>query len=58
MEIIAQREKLIQKINGLHFATLIDGDSEMSRCKGFIALQDHGKVFKVAFRNIQLMENP
>ena len=30
----------------------------MSRCKGFIALQDHGKVFKVAFRNIQLMENP
>lgn len=54
MEIIAQGETLIQKINGVHFATLVDQDKEMSRAKGFIALQDHGKGCKVAFRNIRL----
>ena len=56
MEIIAVGDMLIQKINGVHFATLIDNDSEMSRAKGFIALQDHGKGCIVAFRNIRLKE--
>lgn len=54
MEIIAQGPKLIQKINGVEFATVIDRDSDMSRKKGFIALQDHGKGCIVAFRNLRL----
>jgi hypothetical protein len=29
----------------------------MSRAKGFIALQDHGKGCSVAFRNIRLKED-
>ena len=56
MEIICKGPKLIQKINGVHFATLIDHDSEWSRKKGWIALQDHGKGCTVAFRNIRLKE--
>lgn len=56
MEIIAKGDKLVQKINGVHFATLIDQDAEMSRAKGFIAFQDHGKGCTVAFRNIRLKE--
>ena len=58
LEITAQGEKLIQKINGQHFATLIDRDAELSRSKGFIAFQDHGKGCIVAFRNIRLQCNP
>ncbi len=56
MEIIATGDMIIQKINGVHFATVIDHDSEMSRSKGFIAFQDHGKGCTVAFRNIRLKE--
>ncbi len=54
MEIVAQGPKLIQKINGVEFAAVIDRDSEMSRKRGFIALQDHGKGCVVAFRNLRL----
>jgi len=54
MEIIAMGPKLVQKINGVEFATVIDHDEEMSRKKGFIALQDHGKGCIVAFRNLRL----
>ena len=56
MEIIARGDRLIQKINGVHFATLVDKDSEMSRAKGWIAFQDHGKGCKVAFRKIRLKQ--
>jgi len=56
MEIIATGEKIVQKINGVHFATVIDRDGEMSRTKGVIAFQDHGKGCIVAFRNIRLKE--
>ena len=56
LEIIAEGNELIQKINGVHFATVIDRDTEMSRSKGFIALQDHGKGCVVAFRNIRMKE--
>ncbi|MEM9481521.1 MAG: DUF1080 domain-containing protein [Verrucomicrobiota bacterium] len=58
MEIIAKGDTLTQKINGEVFATLVDRDSEMSRKKGFIALQDHGRGCQVAFRNIQLKTLP
>ena len=57
MEIIAKGDQLVQKINGVHFATLIDRDAEMSRAKGLIAFQDHGKGCTVAFRNIRLQED-
>lgn len=58
MEIIAKGDTLVQKINGEVFATLVDRDTEMSREKGFIALQDHGKGCQVAFRKIQLKMLP
>ena len=58
MEIIARGSKLIQKVNGVEFCTVSDRDAEMSRSKGFIALQDHGKGCKVAFRKIQLKVLP
>ena len=58
MEIIAKGPKLIQKVNGVMFATVIDHDQEMSRDKGFIALQDHGKGCTVAFRKIRIMKLP
>ncbi|MDA7527817.1 DUF1080 domain-containing protein [Planctomicrobium sp.] len=54
MEIIAQGNKLVQKINGVQFATIEDLDAEMSRSNGVIALQDHGKGCRVAFRNIRI----
>ena len=54
MTLIAKGPKLIQKINGVVFATLIDHDTEMSRKKGWIALQDHGHGCVVAFRNVRL----
>ena len=58
MEIIASGPTLIQKINGTVFATLTDHDREMSRLKGWIALQDHGKGCQVAYRNLRIkLEN-
>lgn len=56
LEIVAKGERLMQRINGVHFATVVDRDVKMSRDKGFIAFQDHGKGCTVAFRNIRLKE--
>ena len=56
MEIIAKGPKLIHKVNGVTFATVIDHDKKNSRRKGFIALQDHGKGCVVAFRKIRLSQ--
>ena len=58
MELIVRGSKLVQKINGEHFATVVDQDSEMSRKQDFIALQDHGKGCVVAFRNLCLKQLP
>lgn len=58
LEIVAKGNRLTQKINGKHFATLIDNDAEFSRKNGFIALQDHGKGCEVAFRDIRLKKLP
>ena len=52
MEIIAEGDKLVQKINGIEFARLEDRDNELSRAKGLIALQDHGDP--VWYRNIAI----
>ena len=56
MEIIVKGDTLVQKINGEVFATVVDKDKEMSRKKGFIAFQDHGKGCVVAFRNIRIKQ--
>ena len=56
MEIIAEGNTLTQKINGVVFSKVSDDDTRMSRRKGFIALQDHGKGCLVAFRNIRIKE--
>lgn len=56
MEIIADGNMLTQKINGVVFAKVSDDDKRMSRRRGVIALQDHGKGCKVAFRNIRIKE--
>ena len=58
MEILAQGDTLVQKINDVVFSTLTDRDKEMSRKNGFIALQDHGKGCIVAFRNVRLKKLP
>ena len=54
MEIIAEGNTLTQKINGIVFSKVSDDDRDMSRRKGVIALQDHGKGCQVAFRNIRI----
>ena len=56
MEIVAEGNELTQKINGVVFAKVTDDDKRMSRRKGVIAMQDHGKGCKVAFRNIRIKE--
>lgn len=56
MEIIAVGNTLTQRINGVVFSKVSDDDKRMSRKKGVIALQDHGKGCKVVFRNIRIKE--
>lgn len=58
LEIVAQGDTLTQLINGVEFSKVTDRDEEMSRRRGFIALQDHGKGCVVAFRKIQLKLMP
>ncbi|MEO1992231.1 MAG: sulfatase-like hydrolase/transferase [Pirellulales bacterium] len=58
MEIIAVGNTLTQKMNGVVFSKVSDDDTRMSRRKGVIALQDHGKGCRVAFRNIRIKELP
>ncbi len=54
LEVIAEGPALTQKINGVVFATVTDQDREMSRAKGWIAFQDHGKGCQAAFRHVRL----
>jgi uncharacterized protein (DUF1786 family) len=58
MEIIAKGNTLIQKINGVVFATVTDYDKDMATSEGVLALQDHGKGCVVAFRNLRLKPLP
>jgi CheY-like chemotaxis protein len=46
--------RLVQKINGVVFAELIDEDAKHSSRSGLLALQDHGKGCVVAFRDIRI----
>ena len=56
LEVIAEGNTLTQKINGMVFSRISDDDRRMSRRKGVIALQDHGKGCQVAFRNIRIRQ--
>lgn len=56
MEIVADGNTLIQKINGVVFSQVTDDDKRMSRSEGVIALQDHGKGCQVAFKNVRIKE--
>ena len=46
--------RLVQKINGVVFAELIDEDAKHSSRSGLLALQDHGKGCVAAFRDIRI----
>ena len=48
--------RLVQKINGVVFAELIDEDAKHSSRSGLLALQDHGKGCVVAFRDIRIKQ--
>ncbi|MEM7393910.1 MAG: DUF1080 domain-containing protein, partial [Verrucomicrobiota bacterium] len=54
LEVTAEGPRLIQKINGVVFADLTDEEKAYATRSGFIALQDHGKGTRAAFRNIRL----
>ena len=45
---------LVQKINGVVFPELVDGDTRHSACSGLLALQDQGTGCVAAFKNIRI----
>ncbi len=54
LAVVARGNRLVQKINGVKFAELIDQDAEYAMREGLIALQDHGKGTVAEFRKIRL----
>ncbi len=46
--------RLVQKINGVVFAELIDEEAQHAAQSGLLALQDHGKGCVAAFKNIRI----
>ena len=54
--VIARGPRLIQKINGVVFAELIDEDTQYSSSSGVLALQDHGRNTVAEFKDILLRE--
>lgn len=54
LTVTAAGPRLVQKINGVVFAELIDEDKEYAAGSGVLALQDHGHGTVVEFRNIRL----
>ena len=54
MVIIAEGTKLVQTINGVVFAELVDEDAKYAAESGVLAFQDHGKGTVVEFKDIRL----
>ncbi len=54
MTVIADGERLIQKVNGVVLSDLTDKDAKYARRKGVIAFQDHGKGTVAAFKDIRI----
>jgi hypothetical protein len=52
--VIGQGKRLIQLINGVVLAELVDEDQTRSRRSGVIALQDHGNGCNVQYKDIRL----
>ena len=46
--------RLVQRINGVIFAELIDGEAKYASQSGLLALQDHGKGCVAAFKDIRI----
>ena len=46
--------RLVQKINGVVFAELIDEEAKYASQSGLLALQDHGKGCVAAFKDIRI----
>ena len=46
--------RLVQKINGVVFAELVDEDAKHAARSGLLALQDHGKGCIAAFKDISI----
>lgn len=58
LTVIAQGPRLIQKINGIVFAELIDEQDEYKAASGLIAFQDHGHSTIAEFKDIRLKKLP
>ncbi len=54
MTVIGKGPKLVQKINGVVFAKLVDKDRKHSSRSGLLALQDHGGGTTVQFKDIRV----
>ena len=54
MTVIAKGPRLVQKVNGVILAELVDEDEKYGSRSGVLALQDHGKGTVVEFRKIRL----
>lgn len=54
LRIIASGTKLVQEINGVVFAELIDEETAYATRKGVIAFQDHGKGTVAEFKDVRL----
>ena len=52
--IIAEGSKLVQIINGVVFAELVDEDAKYAAKSGVLAFQDHGKGTTAEFKDIRL----
>lgn len=52
--VIGKGTRLVQKINGVVFAELIDEDAEDATRAGVLAFQDHGRGTIAGFKNIWL----
>ena len=50
--------RLVQKINGVVFAELVDEEAKYAAQSGLLALQDHGKGCVVAFKDIRIKHLP
>ncbi len=54
MTIIGRGPRLIQKVNGVVLADLVDGERGYSRRSGLLAFQDHGKGTVAAFKEVRV----
>lgn len=54
LTVIGQGQRLIQKVNGVVLAYLVDNERGMSRRSGLLAFQDHGKGTVAEFKDVRV----